>query len=150
MYTVTRQHYYYSGAHAVEITQGGLDYAGADALCAKYPGEFETFSDPREAAETAIAICRAWRADGCKRARLAFGCTHGMGMELEPTTFRDVRKTARRLYDQAPKCDGCREPLGSKTWHANDWDGLEYCSERCAEEAAIFDAEQNREDDEEE
>jgi hypothetical protein len=36
-----------------------------------------------------------------------------------------------------------------KFWHANDWDGLEYCSEDCATRAAEFDAEQEVENDSE-
>ena len=63
MWTVTRQRQWPDGANLVEISAGGLDYTNPDALSARYPGEFSTFDDPREAVEVALDIVRAWRRD---------------------------------------------------------------------------------------
>jgi hypothetical protein len=35
--------------------------------------------------------------------------------------------------------------MGKTTWHANDWDGLDYCSEPCATRAAEFEAQMDAE-----
>ena len=154
MYTVTRQRQWPEGTNLVEISSGGIDYCNPDALGAKYSGEFEEYRDPREAVETAIEICRAWRKDNpSERIAIGHGATAGMTMPFDACTFVSARKWARLVWDELEKCPGCGEPLPDekrKLWHANDWDGLEYCSEDCATRAAEFEAEQDAEFAEEE
>lgn len=97
---VSRQKYYYSGVPVVEVTSGGLDYAGADMLVPKFPGEGMEYDDPVEAIEAAICICREWRKAGEKKASVGVGSTGGMGMELEPSTFADVRAWAQKRLEK--------------------------------------------------
>ena len=61
MYTVTRQRQFPDGENVVEVSAGDHNYTNPDALVAKYAGEFEEFTDPRDAVETAIQIVRDWR-----------------------------------------------------------------------------------------
>ena len=99
-YTITRQLQWPEGTPVVEVSRGGIDYTNPDALVARYPGEFETFDDPIEAMETAIAICRAWRKEWRKGQgpipRVAHGATGGMTMPFEPCTFQDARRWAKQ------------------------------------------------------
>lgn len=149
---VSRQRYYYSGKHVVEVTSGGLDYAGADMLGIDYPGEGKEYADPREAVEAAIEICRSWRADrksvatktnryDAMRPSVAVGATAGMGLELEPTTFKEARAWANKHWESLPKCGHCGEPLPDKRnrYKLIDFaDDTEYCSEYCADKAYEF------------
>ena len=69
-----------------------------------------------------------------------------MTLPFSPDTFQHARAWARQVWDKLEKCPGCGDPLPDskrKRWHANDWDGLEYCGEDCATRAAEFDAEQD-------
>jgi hypothetical protein len=141
-YFVSRQACYYSHDLTVEVAAGGLDYAGPDMLVSRYPGEGKEFNDPQEAVETAIEICRAWRKDGEKRAKVACGSTGGMGIEIEPDTFPGARAWAKKVYAALPKCDGCGDLMGKEKFQADDWSGSEFCSERCAEREAEFQAEE--------
>lgn len=150
MFTVTRQCQWPDGENVVEVSSGGIDYCNPDALGAKYQGEFQEFKDPREAVETAIEIVKSWRKDSRKRITIGVGSTHGMTMPFDKGTFKDARLWAKEVYAKLKKCAGCNEPMEKKTWYANDWDGLEYCSERCATRAAEFEAEQQAEIDREE
>lgn len=148
MYTVTRQRQWPDGTEIVEVSSGGLDYSNPDALSAKYAGEFSEFADPREAVETAIGIAREWRKDSGKRIPVGVGSTWGMTMPFDSGTFADARKWAAEVWAKLEKCAGCGEPMPDSKrgyWHANDWDGLEYCSEHCATRAMEFDAEQDAE-----
>lgn len=141
MYTVTRQRQWPEGKDVVEVSLGGLDYTNPDALSANYSGEFEEFIDPRTAIDTAIEILRAWRKDSKKTIRLGVGATYGNTMPFEPITIKDARKWAVEAYEKLEKCEGCGEPLSEDKrgrWYANNWDGCEYCSERCATRAAEF------------
>ena len=145
MFTVTRQRQFPDGDNVVEVSTGGLDYCNPDALSAKYPGEFEVFADPREAVETAINIVRAWRKDTRgERFSIGVGSTLGMTLPFSPDTFAHARAWAKQTWKRLPKCAGCSEPLPTKNdrWSANQWDGLEYCSEDCARRAAEFEAEE--------
>jgi hypothetical protein len=149
MWTVTRQRQWPDAANLVEISAGGLDYTNPDALTARYSGEFETYADPREAVEVALEIVRAWRRDSPGvRIEVGHGATAGMTMPFDSCTFKSAREWAKKAWANLPKCPGCGEPMPDdkrKFWHANDWDGLEYCSEDCATRAAEFDAEQETE-----
>ncbi len=98
-YTVTRQLQWPEGIPVIEISAGGLDYTNPDALSAKYPGEFETYDDPVEAVEAAISICRAWRKDGKKEAKVGYGATGGMTLPFEPCTFQEARQWAKRRQE---------------------------------------------------
>jgi len=131
-FTVTRQLQWPEGTPVVEISAGGLDYTNPDALVERYAGEFETFDDPRRAVQVAIAICKAWRTDGQKRARVGIGATCGMTMPFDPCTFREAKAWAKRMYDSLPKCDRCGVVLGDTTYLNEDLD-LKFCSEYCAE-----------------
>jgi hypothetical protein len=144
MFTVTRQCQWPDGKNVVEVSIGGIDYTNPDALSAKYSGEFEEYKNPREAVSTAIEIARQWRKDSGKRIAVAVGNTHGMTIPFSPDTQAHAIAWAKQVWESLPKCAGCNEPLPDserERWHANDWDGLEYCSERCATRAAEFEAE---------
>ena len=135
LWVVTRQHYYYGGNKVVEIAQGGRDYSGSDALGSKYKGEFEEFTDIREAVETAIQILKAWRADAKTRnIHLSLGCNQGMGMELDEIGIRAARKAAKAIYAEAPKCDVCSGLMGKERYQTDlTDDDMDICSEYCAE-----------------
>jgi hypothetical protein len=148
MFTVTRQRQWPDGDNVVEVSAGGLDYCNPDALAAKYAGEFQEFADPRAAVETAIEIVRQWRKDSGERIAIGCGATHGMTLPFSPDTFRGAREWAKRTWEKLEKCAGCGEPMPDSKreyWRANEWDGLEYCSESCATRAAEFEAEQDAE-----
>ena len=55
-FTVTRQRQFPDGTELVEVSAG--DYCNPDCLSARYSGEMEEFSDPREAVSVAIGIAR--------------------------------------------------------------------------------------------
>jgi len=107
MYGVTRQHYWADGQYVVEVAYGGLEYANPDALVPKYEGEMKEYRDPRKAVEVAIAICKAWRKDGCRKAKVAVGSTSGYTMPFEGGTFSQARKWAEEEYKALPKCPVC-------------------------------------------
>lgn len=134
-YYVSRQCYYYSGERIVEVTSGGFDYAGCDMLPPRYAGEGREYEDPREAVEAAISICREWRKEYKGRfPRVGFGCTGGMGLEVEGDTFASARKAAREVWEHLPKCPMCGEPLPAPRKRLRPFDCDEdMCSERCAE-----------------
>lgn len=133
-YTVTRQLQWATGLPVVEISTGGLDYTNPDALSPKYRGEFETYADPRQAVDVAIAICRAWRKDGEKKSHIGHGNTCGMTMPFEPCSFNEAKAWARQRYRTLPKCDRCGQILGEEPWYHDLLDpDVVYCSERCAE-----------------
>lgn len=137
LYFVSRQKYWPEGTPMVEIALGGLDYANPDMLMPKYKnlGEGKEYNDPREAAEAAIQIVRAWRKDGEKRAMVAHGCTGGMTMPFDPCTIKELQKWADELYEKLPKCDGCGGilPEVRNRFGHHFSDGYPFCSERCAE-----------------
>lgn len=142
MWTVTRQLQYPDGDKVVEISYGGIDYTNPDALAAKYPGEFREFTDPREAAETAIAIAMAWQSDTDEEILIAHGATGGMtmpfsGNELTDETFTDLRQWAEKEWEELPKCDWCGEPLPDERsqYTLIDYPDEHYCSENCADRA---------------
>lgn len=139
-WTVTRQIQWPDGTPVVEISAGGLDYSNPDALVEKYPGEFKVFDDPREAVETAIAICRAWRNDGKKKAKVGHGATGGMTLPFDTCTFQKAQAWAKKRYTELPKCDQCGELLPEKPWHHPDLDDERFCREYCAEQryAEVF------------
>lgn len=136
-YTVTRQIQWPDGTNMVEVSVGGLDYTNPDALSPKYPGEFETYDDPREAVKCAIAICETWRQDGAPEAQVGIGATLGMTMPFEPATYEEARVWADRVVERLSKCDYCGELL-PKQCHIHpemDDNDQRFCSEYCAEEA---------------
>jgi hypothetical protein len=108
-YTVTRQLQWPEGTPVVEVSSGGLDYTNPDALSPRYPGEFETYDDPAEAIEVAIAICRSWRKDGKKEARVGYGATGGMNLPFEPCTFREARQWAKRRRETLLESEEARD-----------------------------------------
>ena len=135
-YTVTRQLQWPEGAPVVEVSVGGIDYTNPDALVSRYPGEFDTYDDPREAVETAISICREWRKDGQPKARVGVGSTLGMTMPFEPCSFDYARRWAAKRFEALPKCDRCGKPLPERHYVHPDLDDQRFCSECCADEEA--------------
>lgn len=139
-YFVSRQRYWPAGTPVVEVAMGGLDYANPDMLCETYRhlGEGKEYTDPREAVEAAIMVCKAWRKDGGRSAKVAYGSTGGFTLPFEPSTFRQAREWADKLYGRAAKCDHCGDMLGNgrhDRWtlaFPYDDDGA-YCSENCAD-----------------
>lgn len=134
-YTVTRQRQWPEGTAVVEISAGSPDCTNPDALSAKYLGEFETYDDPREAVETAIAICTAWRWDGAPDAQVGYGATAGMTMPFEACTFQEARAWAQERAERLPKCDRCGDLLPNPPYIHLDLDGERFCSEFCVGEA---------------
>jgi hypothetical protein len=148
---VSRQNYYYSGEHVVEITSGGADYAGADMYTPHYDGEGCEYEDPREAVKTAIEIRDSWKADRPDlEISIAAGCTGGMGLELEPQEDDEALIAwAEVRYQKLPKCDRCGKVLPEEHYVVED---EKFCSEYCAKEAvaALFPEEEESEEELEE
>jgi hypothetical protein len=143
------------GAYSVEIA-ADRDFSGPGALVAKYAGEFESFDDPREAAETAIGVAESWRADVGRKVDggLPFRCFTIAGNALVYPTVADaftapeLRQWAIERYAALDKCAGCGQP-GELTWtRVDDWTGERYCSESCVIRALEFEAEQATDDEE--
>ncbi|MEM7827954.1 MAG: hypothetical protein QW561_01295 [Candidatus Aenigmatarchaeota archaeon] len=95
MYFVSRQKYL-DGTPVVEIATGGIESSNPDMLVEKYEGEGKEYRDPRRAVEVAINICRAWRHDGEKKAKIAIGDTLGATMPFEPVSFTEAKKWAQK------------------------------------------------------
>ena len=144
MYCVTRQRYYglnEFNCHCVEVAEGGIDYCGPNALQAQYTGEFQEFQDPRKAVEVAISIADKWKQDNPNlQINVAMGCNFGFTIPFSPQTVDEIRSKAQKIYDTLEKCPRCQSilPEKDKRWYANDWDGIEYCSEQCAQYAMDF------------
>jgi hypothetical protein len=161
-YYVSRQCYYYAQRNVVEVAVGGLDYAGSDMLSLRYKhlGEGKEYTDPIEAVEAAITICRAWRKDFQQHRKevatkaatgaptnttanfvswpaITLGHTMGMGIELESHSFANARAWAEHRAKTLPRCARCGEILGKTTYQVFTGDpDAEYCSENCAENDA--------------
>lgn len=135
-YTVTRQLQWPDGTYVVEVSSGGIDYTNPDALGAQYPGEFQTFADPLEAAKCAIDICEKWRGDGCPQAAVGHGATGGMTIPFDTCSYEDLLGWATTRRVRMPKCDRCGDPLGERYYTHPDLPDQRFCREYCAEEAA--------------
>ena len=90
---------------------------------------------PVEAVEVAIAVCEAWRADGCPEAQIGHGATGGMTMPFDPCTYEEARVWAVEREASLPKCSRCGELLGEQRYTIPELDGEEFCREYCAEQA---------------
>jgi hypothetical protein len=136
-YTVTRQHQWPGGDYVVEVSAGSFDYANCDALVPKWArlGEGETFISPMKAMEAAIAVCDAWRADGCPEAQVGYGATGGMTMPFDACTYEEARAWAAKREASLPCCDRCGELLPENHYTVQEMDGERFCREFCAEEA---------------
>jgi len=139
LWCVTRQKRWDDGKNIVEINYGGIDYANPDAYSARYQGEFEEFTNPIEATETAIKIAQQWQKDNPnKEIFIASGFTMGMTMNFEEMTlneetFQSLREEAQEEYNSLPKCNRCGDILPEKTYTLPDYDfDEEFCSENCA------------------
>lgn len=109
---VTRQLQWPDGKRVVEVSIGSLDYVNPDALVAKYQGEFNEYDNPIEAVEAAISICRRWRQDGCKDAKVGFGATGGFTFPFDQCSFAEARKWAKSLLsNNVEKCQYCGAKL---------------------------------------
>jgi len=134
-WVVTRQLYWgveVDDANVVEVAFGGIDYAGSDALSGKYPCEFDEFTDPREAAKTAMQIAKLWQADEPKKKiNIAYGSTGGMTAPFEPCSVDELTAWAEKRYDNLDKCERCGDVLGEERYY--DYFGEPtLCSENCA------------------
>jgi len=108
MYTVTRQ-VRWMGNIMVEISDGGFDYVNPDMLSEKYPGEGETFIDPRDAVNAVEASC-----------------------------VPEIKVWAQKEYDALPKCDRCGDILpddAAEIWQLIGIDDAMFCSENCVDNA---------------
>lgn len=138
MYYVSRQKYWgvdIDDCNTVEIALGGLDYANPDMLVAKYSGEGQSYSDPREAVTVAITIAEQWKKD-CPNLsiNIASGYTGGNTMPFESSTIKELEEWAERVYKSLPKCYcGCLIEGGG--YVVNDDPDTRYCSEYCSEMA---------------
>ena len=138
-WVVTRQLQWPNGDPVVEISAGGIDYTNPDALVEKYPGEFEEFTDPREAAKTAIEICRAWRKDGEKKACVGCGATGGMTMPFEGSSFKEIEAWAREEWEKLEKCEQCGTVLPEEYWSDELVGDVKCCSENCLHDYIVND-----------
>lgn len=136
-YTITRQRQWPSGDQVVEVSAGTLDYANPDMLVCKFArlGEGETFVSPVLAVEAAIAICEAWRKDGCPEAQIGHGATGGMTMPFDACTYGEARAWAAKREEKLPRCDRCGELLGRERYTVPELDDQLFCREFCAERA---------------
>jgi len=131
---VSRQSYWgEESPYAVEIAYGGLDYANPDMLCTKYHGEGEEYTDPREAATTAVEIAQAWRKD-CpdKDITVRVGFTHGFTMPFDEDTDEAAIAWGEKKYELLPKCPHCGEVMEERWTRALCDDEDACCSENCA------------------
>ncbi|KYC44292.1 MAG: hypothetical protein AMQ74_01991 [Candidatus Methanofastidiosum methylothiophilum] len=148
MYMVTRQLNYFEGP-IVEVTRGGLDGVNPDALVEKYKGEFEQFSDPREAVKVALSIREQWSKDieGLPNEEyavasirdkvirdIAIGCgnTCGGDCPLEAISPEEAEAWAVKEYNALKKCARCNDIV--KTPYTHEYSEEEFCSEYCTEE----------------
>ena len=105
---VTRQIQWPDGKPVVEVSIGSIDYVNPDALVAKYPGEFEEYDNPVVAVEAAISICRKWRQDGRRDAKVGFGSTGGFTLPFEECSFAEAIKWAKNLLSKrVEECEHC-------------------------------------------
>ena len=136
-WTVTRQIQCDGGTHIVEISQGTLDYANADALSAKFDGEFESFDNPIEALEAALKIRDVWQAETKESIEVGHGATWGMTMPFSGSDDEALQEWAQEAYAKlalnAKSCDWC----GSTLWDSQlvfggaNLPGEEFCSDNC-------------------
>ena len=139
MYAITRQDYWGSEddeRYCVEIATGGLDYANADALAGKYPGEFDVYEDPREALDVAIEIAKAWQKDQPDIiVNISHGFTGGMSMPFEPSDEDELKEWAQKEYDKLPKCARCGGVIKEAWFNPHSaFTGFEFDSEYCADQ----------------
>lgn len=158
MWTISRQIQWPSGERVVEISRGGPDYTNPDALTAQYEGEFETLRDPREAADTALRIARAWARAQRETVGIGCGSTMGWTLPFDPIVMvdprghvqglRDLHNWAEGAWERAPKCDECSDALpddARRIFLLDLADDERYCSDSCADTAYCRIARESRE-----
>ncbi len=158
---VTRQHYYYSGEYAVEISLG-RDGCGPDALVSHWAAEGQQ-DDVDQAVESALTVQREWQKwcdeslersgeaeldnEGEPRKVIITVSNTGIhGMEGEEWSEEKLREWAEKYKESRTKCDQCGDPLEQNYYTISDYDDFYFCSEGCADNYYW----QNHEDDEEE
>ncbi len=139
-YIVTRQKYWPNGDKVVEITSGGRDSIGPDALVEKYPGEWEEFDDPNEALDAARIIHNLWYDVDKDILGIGIGDTWGGSLPLEPTDPRDeaLDRWAKVQFDALERCDHCGEIFRDNERFCDIELGIDFgmfCSEYCCAEA---------------
>ena len=158
-WTVTRQSQWINnGLLIVEVSADGIDYCNPDALCKKYPGEFEEFQGLVPAMEAAIEIAEKWKADDLLYANLkgtkpnkihiGWGATGGATMPFDAltackTNYKILRREAKKHDAKLERCEMCGEILPEED-SRNPRYGSErtimdgeypFCSKYCAEKA---------------
>lgn len=138
-YFVSRQKYWGEDRNVVEIAIGGCDYANPDMLVPKFKGEGKDYDDPREAANVALEIQRAWN-EVCPicNAEIAYGYTGGSTLPFDEASKQELLDWANKEYESLDKCARCGCLLGKPRdrYKHIDFDDEEFCSEFCAEESA--------------
>lgn len=137
-YCVSRQRVWPDGDLVVEIA-AFLDAAGPDMLVPTFrmEGEAGEFRDPREAAEAADAVRRAW-ARTLRRERLSIPIPIVFSSVLGPIdrwhAVADVMEWAEARYKRIPKCTVCGKPVYEEPVHT--FTGSIVCGERCLDRFA--------------
>lgn len=148
-FTVSRQNRWHDeGKLVVEVTRGGLDYTGPDALSPKYDGEFKTFLGMHKALEVAIEIAKAWHRDLLAQDRMEdvyvdvgenggglVNLTNGV-LITDEAALEEMLAHAEEHDESLEKCEECGGFLPAKGYrytHDLCCDGEQFCSERCVE-----------------
>lgn len=150
MFYVSRQVVWPEGSRVVEVVSPGMDHAGPDMLVDHFKslGEGKEFVDPREALEAALAVRDAWQAKSTAEDEDTVQVNF-LGHDEE--TDEELSALAETMFEKMPKCDHCGDPLGPKRDQYTNYEtGEKYCSENCAQAAADFEEEQQREMEEDE
>jgi hypothetical protein len=141
-YHITRQHYWYSGDYAVEVSRG-RDSCGPDALMPVWEAE-SWYDSPKEAVEAALHIRDWWlelwnkesTGEECPDIVVTFSNTGLHGFEGEAMTDQELMSWAAREYESLVKCDHCGELVSKNDKYTiDDFDGDFFCSQNCAENA---------------
>lgn len=104
-YFVSRQITFPDGQRVVEISCDGPDRSGPDMLVAQYPGEGESYSDPREAVNAALDIKRQWQSDTDRVVFIDYGHNADMISLTDDVSPEDLRTWAEKEYEKLEKCE---------------------------------------------
>lgn len=142
-YVSRQSNYYDGGAYSVEI---------ADCLDASSPGalvrdpdlpEEGEFLDPRDAAQAAVDLRKAWSAKTSE----PIAITLAMPYLIQPTveddlTDEEVLAWGQKAWDAAPKCEECGEITDEADEYEDEYgDKHTFCSDWCGER--FFERQQN-------
>lgn len=144
-YTISRQaRWHQEGRLVVEVTHGGIDFAGPDALCKKYTGEFEPVIGLEPALEIAIRIARLWKVDQPDKAIYLDVVDNGGGLvsmdggvlTTDEIGLSKLLDDAQKLDEALPRCEcGAFLPALRDRYYVTGLDE-QFCSKPCADQAA--------------